>query len=401
MADTYIESDEAETDEATETLAIADNPTDRAIERAFEQGRFRINQERNDFFLLHVLDFIKGRQWGNLSPEYQRRLRWNNEKKSRLIESLLMNIPIPPVFLYDTRAAKLEVLDGQQRINAIVEFLSDKLELEKLKIWPDLNGRTYAKLPPAVRRGLERSKLSAVTLQTEAIKSKGSQIDLRAQVFDRLNTGGEKLNPQELRNCLYSGTFNKLIVELAASSKFTKAWGIPNHKNHTLSDGSYDEILKNNKLFSTMADCQIVLRFFAFKDPTFIVGSTRNILDSCMERQRNLSDAGIKALRAEFTDSLDTAINVFGDRAFRVGQTSTSKGRLSRPLFDAQMVAINRLAQHKTGLIAKKAVVSEAILALTQETNPSYETIVGRPNTSLAIKSRIDVVESAMLTALS
>src|SRR5579871_2978810 len=109
-----------------------------------------------------------------------------------------MNVPVPPVFLYDSMSAKLEVLDGQQRINAIVDFLTGKFELEKLSIWPALNGRSFIRLPPALRRGLNRAKLSAITLIIEPRSAAIGSVDLRAQVFDRLNTGGEKLNPQEL-----------------------------------------------------------------------------------------------------------------------------------------------------------------------------------------------------------
>jgi hypothetical protein len=346
------------------------------------------------------LDFITGRQWGNLSPEYQRRLRWSAEKKSRLIESFLMNVPIPPVFLYDSGGPKLEVLDGQQRINTVVEFLQNKFSLEKLKIWPALNDRTFATLPPALRRGLNRAKLSAITLVTEGTKRKADSVDLRAQVFDRLNTGGEKLNPQELRNCLYSGSFNKLIISLAGDEKFTKAWGIPSRAEHTLSDGSYDETLRSNSLFSVMADCQIVLRYFAFRDPKFVVGSTRSILDNCMSRLRSTPDKEIQSMKKEFCDALDLCIQIFGAKAFRVAAVKSKKGRLSRPLFDAEMIAVHRLAEQRDELLKKKSKIVDAIHALTQEGTKTYEVIVGRPNTALAIRARIDLVEKAMRAAI-
>lgn len=392
----HYDDDDLETDD--EDVASLENtsPSDKKLEKEYEDGRLRVVQDRNDFFLPHVVDFVNVRQWGNLRPEYQRRLRWSTEKKSRLIESFLMNVPVPPVFLYDGMAAKLEVLDGQQRINGIVEYLTGKFELERLLIWPALNGRSFAKLPPALRRGLNRAKLSAITLVIEP-KSVGiGSVDLRAQVFDRLNTGGENLNPQELRNCLYSGSFNRLVVQLSGLDTFTKAWNIPSRKDHTLSDGSYDDTLRSNKLFSTMADCQIVLRYFAFKDEKYIVGSTRSILDNCMARLRNADEATIKVLFSEFTDALETALKIFGDHAFRIGATGKFKGRLSRPLFDAKMIAISRLIERKTDLIKHKAKIVQVVGQLTKDGTPSYETIVGRPNTAAAIQRRINVVERAM-----
>jgi hypothetical protein len=398
--DEKIEFIEYDDEEGEEALEQASSPSDKKLELEYEAGRFRVMQDRNDFFLPHVVDFIKGRQWGNLNPEYQRRLRWNNEKKSKLIESYLMNVPVPPVFLYDGASSKLEVLDGQQRINSIVEFLSGGFELEKLKIWPSLNGRTFSKLPPALKRGLNRAKLSAITLITEPIKTHEGEIDLRAQVFERLNTGGEKLNLQELRNCLYSGPFNRLIVELSGLRSFTDAWEIPSREEHTLSDGTYDDHLKNNKLFSTMSDCQIVLRFFAFRDTQFVAGSTKQILDSCMNRLRRLDETAIDHLRVRFINVLDAALAILGPKAFRTDGVS-KEGRLSRPLFDAEMIAIDRLLEHKEALISKRANVIAEIGKLTASGTKSYEMIIGRPNTAAAIKARIDLVEKVMRDAIS
>ena len=150
-----------------------------------------------------------------------------------------------------------------------------------------------------------------------------------------------------------------------------------------------------------MADCQIVLRYFAFKDERHLVGSTRAILDNCMARLRN-ADAGVlSTLRSEFIEALDTAVEIFGDRAFRVGATAKSKGRLSRPLFDAEMIAINRLIERKARLIRNRAKIAQAIARLTKEGSESYEIIVGRPNTAAAIQSRINMVEKAIRDAVA
>ena len=108
--------------------------TDRAIEKEFSEGRLRVIQEKNDLFLPHVVDFIKVRKWGNLRPEYQRRLRWSSDKKSKLIESFIMNVPVPPIFLYEASISRYEVMDGQQRLNAIVEFLENEFALSGLEI---------------------------------------------------------------------------------------------------------------------------------------------------------------------------------------------------------------------------------------------------------------------------
>ena len=256
LGDLDIEDEEL----SIETLSAG--ASDRAIEKFFERGRLRVVQDRNDFFLRHVVDFIEDRKWGNLTPEYQRRLRWDNKKKSKLIESFIMNVPVPPVFLYEEGIGRFEVMDGQQRLNAIIEFLQNRFKLSGLKTWPALNGRSFSDLPPSIKRGLERAKVSAITLTSDTSDASINNLDLRAQVFERLNTGGERLNPQELRNSLYSSQFNRLIIKLSREPKFTEAWEIPNYEDNLLSDESPTDVLKKNMLFKRMTDVEIALTFF-------------------------------------------------------------------------------------------------------------------------------------------
>jgi hypothetical protein len=115
--------------------------TNPELERLYDQSSARILQERNDFFLPQIRDFISKDRWVNLRPEYQRRHRWDKKKQSRLIESLLMNVPVPPVFLYERELNRYEVMDGQQRLVSLLEFYNNKLALTGLEAWAGLNGR--------------------------------------------------------------------------------------------------------------------------------------------------------------------------------------------------------------------------------------------------------------------
>lgn len=392
---------EDETEEISPPAAVAVSATDRAIEEHFETGRLRVVQEKNELFLPHVVDFIEKDKWGNLRPEYQRRLRWDDAKKSRLIESFIMNVPVPPVFLYEVTLGSYEVMDGQQRLNAIVDFLQGRYKLTGLKIWPSLNGRTFALLPPMVQRGLGRAKVSAITLMSDSSAPVGDDMDLRAQVFERLNTGGERLNPQELRNSLYSGNFNKLVVDLAKLRPFTDAWEIPSHKEHTRSDETPDAILRDNNLFKRMLDVEIVLRFFAFRDDKTISGAVRGMLDGTMKTLRNIDASAIYALRAEFVDALNMARSVFGDQVFRLPPSdSKPRGVLSRPLYDAEMVALYRLHDRRSEILANAADIAKAVLALAQPTAPSYELMVGRGNTAAFVRERIALVQKTIISKL-
>lgn len=379
--------------------AVPVNASDKDIEQSFETGRLRVVQEKNDIFLLHIMQFIsndKNALWGNLRPEYQRRLRWDNKKKSRLIESFIMNVPVPPVFLYEKELGRFEVMDGQQRLNAIAEFFSGSFALEGLTIWPALNKRTFSNLPPLVKRGLERAKISAITLMSDNSSVAEDSLDLRAQVFDRLNTGGQPLNAQELRNSLYSGSFNKLLIELAREPVFTEAWDIPAYKDNTRSDGTPSNALLSNTLFQRMADVEIVLRFFAFRDPKLIAGAVRNMLDKTMIRYRHADESKIEQLRQEFMKTLALSRQVFGGSAFRLPPSEGRAGKLSRPLYDAEMIAMFRLGGRRDEILACRDRISTQIQAMASPDSPQYDTLVGRGNTSTDTKKRLNLVEAAV-----
>jgi hypothetical protein len=143
-----------------------------------------------------------------------------------------MNVPIPPIFLYERDLAQYEVMDGQQRLNAIRSFVSNEFKLRDLKTWPELNTRRFVDLPPRIQAGLMRRGLAAVIVLTESGQDELTAMELRQYVFERLTTGGESLNAQEIRNCIFSKHFNDRLVSIARSEIFTKVWGIPAKESH-------------------------------------------------------------------------------------------------------------------------------------------------------------------------
>jgi len=371
-------------------VVLAATATTREIETFYERSRLRIVQEKNDFFLPHVVDFIEERAWGNLRPEYQRRLRWNDRKKSQLIESFIMNVPVPPVFLFEASLGEFEVMDGQQRLSAIVDFLQNRFSLTGLEVWPPLNGRRFDELPVTLKRALNRSKISAITLSAEGVSDEAS-IDLRTQVFERLNTGGERLNAQELRNSIFGGPFNGLLLELSALRAFTDAWEIPAHDDHIDAAGNVSEELRGNSLYKRMADVEIVLRFFAFIEDAHITGSVKAMLDNAMERRANSTAENLENDRELFVQTLAKAQNLLGNSAFRIPSRDGARMVLSRPLFDAVMVALARLRDQWPAL-QDAAAATEAMNVIKTPPSASYELLVGRANTAQAIKDRIRLV---------
>ncbi|MGK7893513.1 MAG: DUF262 domain-containing protein, partial [Xenococcus sp. (in: cyanobacteria)] len=142
--------------------------TDREIDAKYEKGDKRILTENNRERLPSFVDSLKNPNHMEIRPFFQRRSRWDAQKQSRLIESFLINIPVPPILLYEKAYNRYEVMDGQQRITAIKKFYENKLELTGLEIWQELNGRSYKNLPPNIKAGIDRRSISSITLITES-----------------------------------------------------------------------------------------------------------------------------------------------------------------------------------------------------------------------------------------
>lgn len=376
-------------------MAKKPKPTTTEIEQLYDSGQYRLTQERNDFLLPQIIDFVTQKKWLNLRPEYQRRLVWDRKKKSLFIESLLMNIPVPPVFLYETDLSRYEVMDGQQRLNAILEFYNNDLKLGGLETWSVLNGLTYQQCPPRIRSGLDRRRISANVLLAESATTKDQVNFIRRTVFERLNTGGQQLNAQELRNSLYSGDFNDLLIKLAGSRLFDEIWEIPPYEDHYReNDGYISATLAKNGLFKRMTDCELVLRFFAFRRTGAIKGSSRAILDSCMEEYRDASQKELAELKKAFDEALQLAFDIFAEQTFRIPDEK-DVWKHSQPLFDAVMVALDNLGDKRAKLIANKGKIRKAIQDELKNLK-TYEIVVGKPNTANAIKDRLSIIAGVL-----
>lgn len=368
--------------------------SNKEIEDRYIEEDLQISQERNDFLLPQVLDFVAQKKWMNLQPEYQRRQVWDRAKQSRFIESLLMNLPTPPVFLFEPEYSRYEVMDGQQRLSSIVAFYENRLKLTGLEYWPELAGKFYADLPLKVQRGLDRRRISAIVLQSKA----QDEDELRRIVFERLNTGGQKLNAQELRNCVYASPFASLLVELAGYAPFNDLLDMPRYDEHFI-DGQVSAELAENGLFKRMTDCELVLRFFAFRERRNIRGSVKSILDKCMANNRGLSALEVEEFGAIFRSRIDFAYELLGQEAFKLISDKTSEYPFSQPYYDAVIVACDRLFDQRDGLIRKKAQLRRALIQATSK-HEAYELIVGRANTADSIRARLDFLEKTFAGVL-
>ncbi len=359
------------------------------------QSSFRIVYQTNNFFLPQIWEMIKKEEAINLRPEYQRRLRWTNAQKSKLIESLLLNIPIPPVFFYEADAARYEVMDGQQRLNAIRDFFAGDFQLSGLKVLTPLNGLRYPRCPPRVKRTLDRATISAIVLlmesDTERAGREGRTItDIRRLVFDRLNTGGQQLNAQEIRNALNPGSLNKRIIDLTRDSIFAEVFGITPYTEQDEERYYENPTRRSNKLYSSMGDCELVLRFFALRDLENIRGSMKSMLDRAMEKQ--LTDEEANSLAEDFRSRFKFLYDLFDMQPFRIASRADGREKISAALYDAAMVALDRIWMERDRVREDKTGVRERLNAALKEDN-SYGLIVGRRNTADSVKARIDLLQ--------
>ncbi len=380
-------------DEADDDTTVHERPVVDAAEK-YAQSQLRVVRETKDYqldYLRHALQ--PGRELIDISPAYQRRLRWTNKKKSLLIESFLLNIPVPPIFLFERDYNEYEVIDGRQRLDAVSTFLANEYALTGLEYWPELNRKRFSELPQILQRGLLRRSLPAVVLLAET-RSIGEeqQIDVRRVLFDRLNTGGIRLNPQELRNALYPGRLNALLIELARSAPFTTAWNIPSYSPGE--EVAPSDQLLDNALFSSLADAELVLRFFALRNAVAsgLQGSLRRVLDRYMASHADVDESTALAMRDEFLSLLHRLVNLFNGEPFELPTTK----RPSRPLYDALMIALSRNAGVD---LDADAPAIRGRLASALDDEEKYDVLVGRGNTMAAIRERVELAAEILRPA--
>ena len=369
---------------------VSEDHLEAISEQELRDAAMQIIIQRNDFLLPNLIDMLRTHKTLEISPYYQRRARWDTARKSRLVESFLVNIPVPPVFLYENEFARYEVMDGQQRVSAILEYFENQFALRGLEILSSLRGKRFHELPREIKAGLERRSLSAIILLKESTPSPTSTIQLRKYVFQRLNTGGVRLNGQEIRNSLYAGSFNNLLLELSRHSLFTSMWDIPPSEPNESTEPSSK--LRRNILFRQMRDVELVLRVFGLLDPSNVGGGMRSTLDNAMEKYSKCTESELRHLKAEFLRTLELAHVIGGNDAFRLPTPRSRRGRPSASLFDGMMVALMRKQDQSDRIKSCAEQIRKSIQA--ELANPDFHVLVaGRANTREATLERSLYIE--------
>ena len=319
-----------------------------------------------------------------IQPEYQRLFRWSNSQRSRLIESILLELPIPQIFVIENSDGVLELIDGLQRVSSIIQFINaaaielEPLRLEGCDIIETLNGKKFDELPLSLRLRLKRSSVRTVVIKRQ------SKSFLRYEMFKRLNTGGSYLSPQEIRNCSArmlgeaGKTFYEFIQGLSSDPSFSTCI-------EPLPQADLDQ--RGNE--------ELVLRFFALKNyESKFAGSVRDWLDTYMEEVL-LKKAEFDAHSQEraFHEVFDYLCRVIGQGAFVRYRSGSPIGALAPAYFEAVSIGVlNKLAK---ATARPDQSVKQAIINTLQ--SEEFRAITGPgANSKEKLRRRVQAIETAI-----
>ena len=235
-----------------------------------------------------------------LQPDFQRQFVWDRPKASRLIESVLLEIPLPIIYLAEEEDGTESVIDGQQRLTSFFSYIDgqfpngDVFSLSGMRVFKDLNRVSFCDIDETLQEKITAFPLRVVTILKE------SNSDLKFEIFERLNTGAVPLNAMEIRNCIYRGPYMRLLRELAHDPDFTQLIGF-------------------KKPDSRMRDVELVLRFATFYHETYLKYQSpmKRFLNRDMEKYRNIDPKDAEELRKAFRNALQIIKSLFGASAFK------------------------------------------------------------------------------------
>ncbi len=243
------------------------------IQEQLEKNRRSVSFDSYDITVRQLFDMVTEKAI-DVAPDYQRHFIWDEERQSQLIESIFLGIPVPSLFMATNKDSTWEVIDGLQRLTTIVNFIGDdktikqinkngkKLKIEGLEKLDTLNGLLYEDLPKTIQLGFTTRPIRVTVLNDR------SDFNLRYDLFERLNTGGVTLHPQEIRNCVYIGEFNDFLKECVENTDFKSVVKLTKTAEKT---GNLEEL---------------VLKFFAyFENRNKFVHGVKEFLNEYMEEK--------------------------------------------------------------------------------------------------------------------
>lgn len=265
-------------------------------------------------------------------PELQRKYVWNKKVASRFIESLLLGLPVPSIFLANIESTgKRLIIDGYQRIRTLHDYIHDGIWrgddsvfrlVDSNVINKRWRNKTFSELSESDKRRLKNYTIHAIIFEQRRPANDSAMF----QIFERINTSGVSLNDQEVRNCVYQGAMNTRLFELNTKKEWRELFG---------------KEMQDNR----MVDLELILRFFAMNKPEIYLSGEKNfilkkILNDEMANNRSESDY-LERVCADFSNTIDFIYRHFGEEAFYNLQNDLQKirKRLYPTVYDSLMIA--------------------------------------------------------------
>lgn len=325
-----------------------------------EEFRYSITSYGADYTVDSIVRRIE--QEKIFVPPFQRQYVWTHIQASRFIESLILGLPVPGVFLSkEESTGRLLIIDGQQRMLSIANFYKGVFGEKRFKlkgVQADLEGKSYDDLNQADQNRLDDSIIHSTIVKQDTPSEDDSSIYM---IFERLNTGGTPLQPQEIRACVYYGDFNELLTELTVNPNWRQIFGTQNRR---------------------MKEQELILRFFSlFFGYEEYKSVLKSFLNSYMARNRAFGINDKASLEGLFHNTVDTIFAAVGEKAFRSGS------RINAAIFDSVMIGVARLlAQNATPDLAELKRRYDALLS-----DPEYlEFVDSRTSSQTSVRGRIE-----------
>lgn len=293
-------------------------------------------------------------------PDYQRKYVYDDKRASCLIESILIGIPIPVIYLAEEEDSVYSVIDGQQRITSFVRYLKNDFPLTGLRRLKSLNGLYFKQLDKSLQRRLSLKPLSAVCIE------KDSQ-NLKYEIFSRLNLGAVKLRDQEVRNCIYRGRFNDMLKEIANTNAY-----LPVLFHDFNTRYSYEER---------------ILRFFTLR-PLELKGTFKLMMNNYVEVHANDDEELLKKYKSQYNSLIELIKTVLGEDAFF--SATDQRKKFNGAVYDSIMIPFSFFP--KKDIIKHADKIRCAIQKLKTENKEYQDWVYAGTNASKRILSRVNAV---------
>jgi hypothetical protein len=279
-----------------------------------------------------VYEYLRQLEKGKIiiQPDFQRNQVWKDTQKSKFIESIILNFPLPPIYLNETKESTFIVIDGLQRSTAIRQFYKGELELIGLEALPKYNECKFKDLPEPLQSKFENKKLTVFVLKPS------TPMVVIYDLFNRINTGGTQLNRQEVRNCIFIGKSTKLLKELSEENCFKEAINL----------GVKD---------TRMKDREVVLRYLAFRWFDYkneYTGDMSEYVESAMKKINKLDDSKIQKMKDDFVRVMKWSFEIWKYKNFRI-PTEQTRGTINTAILES---VCNYLSSKNDDFLKKNAV---------------------------------------------